>query len=234
MKTIITLDDSNFDGKYYVASRVEQIDDNGVHTIKYISIGQLLAVLSNSKIRDDGCYCRIGKLPYYYFDGVIKYTEKQEISAKLQMTIPKRKIEITFEGTKYSICFPAIFMYYEIEAGKITNTKVYAIKGKHWNQDTILYNYPFGNVSTQNHKVCWGNNLIPKIESLHVLDIVTSIFFDSPTNNDHYSAKESTKWGCDNLREVFEKLKCEDEFPEEILVPSKDGTIGNFTRTEFI
>lgn len=115
MKTIIILDDSNFGGKYYEASRVEQIDDNGVHTVKYISIDQLLSVLSKSKISDNDCYCRIGKLPYYYFDGVIKYTEQQELSAKLQIAIPKRKVETKFENTKYNICFPAIFMYYEVK-----------------------------------------------------------------------------------------------------------------------
>lgn len=70
---------------------------------------------------------------------------------------------------------------------------------------------------------------MPTIESLHMLDMVTSIFFDSSTNSDHYSANESTKW-----REVFEKLKHEDEYPEEILVPSRDATIGSFTRTVFI
>lgn len=113
------------------------------------------------------------------------------------------------------------------------NTYVFALKGERWNRNSRLYNYPFGNVNTSDHRVCWGRNQLPVIDSLHQLDMVCSLFFDSSTNNDHYTQGVSTKWKYDNLRGVLERLKKKDSFPERILVPSQYSNIGTYLDSIF-
>lgn len=233
MKTIITLDDEKFGGQYYNAAHIEQIDERGIHSAKHISISDLLSALNGTTVEDGNQYYRLGKLPHYYFDGILKYTEDNQICAKIALAIPKRQANMIFENAQYRICFPALFFCYVIKKGDIKQTKVFALKGKNWNYDSTLYNYPFGNVSISTHDVCWGSNALPRILGLQTLDVVSSLFYDSPTNNDYYDVSKSTKWNCNNLREVLERLKTKDQFPDKILVRSNLGTIGTFIEQFF-
>lgn len=232
MKTIITLDDKNFDGRYYHAAHVEQIDDNNIHLSKYINIQSLLNALTNSVVSEDRFY-RLGKMPHNYYDGMILRDENDKISGKVALSVPSHRSTVHFEDTDYQICFPALFFCFIIESSKITKTYVFALKGDHWKEDDILYNYPFGNVDTYSHVVCWGSNQLPVIENLQTLDVVVSLFYDSPTNNDYYAAGESTVWKEDNLRTVLERLNGQEKFPEKILVQTNYKTIGNYLNTIF-
>lgn len=125
-----------------------------------------------------------------------------------------------FENTRYEACCPAFLFSFTVAKGRIGDTKVFAIKGTNWNQDTKLYNCPLGNVNTYDNRVCWGSNSLPNIDSLHKLDVAVSMFYDSPYNNDHFRPGVSIKWKCDNLREVLKRLEKLKEFPERLLVPS--------------
>lgn len=175
----------------------------------------------------------IGTLPQYYFDGMINRDDDERLSGKIVLTIPKRKGTVQFETTSYEICFPAFLFCFSLWKGRINNTYVFALKGERWNRNSRLYNYPFGNVNTSDHRVCWGRNQLPVIDSLHQLDMVCSLFFDSSTNNDHYTQGVSTKWKYDNLRGVLERLKKKDSFPERILVPSQYSNIGTYLDSIF-
>lgn len=226
MKTIITLDDEKFGGKYYHTAHVELVQKDGIHMAKYVDIDQLLKALIGAEFKKERFH-RIGALPQNYFDGALWRDAEEEINGKIIITIPKCKITTTFEKTRYSIPFPALLFYFWIVKGKILDTQVYALKGRKWDMESNLYNYPFGNVNTHTHSVCWGKNSLPKITDLRKLDVICSLFYSSPTNNDYYSVGRSTKWKMDNLRNVFEKIKDMEEFPEEGLVMSDIGNIGN-------
>lgn len=48
----ITMDSKNFEGQYFNAAHVEVIDDREIHYSKYISIENLLKLLSKSKYEE--------------------------------------------------------------------------------------------------------------------------------------------------------------------------------------
>lgn len=229
----ITMDSKNFEGQYFNAAHIEAIDDKEIHYSKYISIEDLIKLLSKSKYEEKNREYHIGTLPQYYFDGMINRDDDERLSGKIVLTIPKRKGTVQFETTSYEICFPAFLFCFSLWKGRINNTYVFALKGERWNRNSRLYNYPFGNVNTSDHRVCWGRNQLPVIDSLHQLDMVCSLFFDSSTNNDHYTQGVSTKWKYDNLRGVLERLKKKDSFPERILVPSQYSNIGTYLDSIF-
>lgn len=226
MQVKATWDDKRFGGNYYQAVHVELVDDNGIHTAKYVDNAHFLEAVSGSMVTED-VFCRIGKIPQYYYDGAIRREADETISGKIMLIAPKTKTVVQFEKTRYEIPFPALLFFYTIKSGKICTTEVYALKGRRWGQKSFLYNYPFGNVHIHSHTVCWGNNVLPKIDDLQKLDIICSLFYTSPCNNDLYVAGQSTVWMIANLRDMFEKLKEKSNFPEEILVKSNKGTIGS-------
>ena len=232
MKTIITLDDKNFGGGHYNAAHIEQIDENNIHSSKYISIQNLLSALSGSVVSENRFY-RLGRMPQNYYDGMILRDENEQISGKVALAVPKHRTTVHFEDTDYLICFPALFFCFSIENSRIKQTNLFALKGSHWKEEDFLYNYPFGNVNTYSHTVCWGSNQLPAIETLQTLDVVVSLFYDSPTNNDYYSAGDSTAWKEDNLRAVLKRLDGLEEFPEEILVQTNCSTIGDYLKIFF-
>ena len=224
MKTLIEIDDGNFDGKYCHAARVQVVDDDGVVEAKYIDIKDLLKVLSGATNSDTVIH-RIGKLPQYYYDGAIN-RDGGKLSGKIILIVPKGIRPTIYEDTKYEIPFPTMLFYFVISDGRVSVTKVYALKGKSYKEDTVLYNYPFGNVSLHSHQVCWGSNLLPDVKELPSLNVICSLFYNSASNNDYYTPRESTTWDYSNLREVYEKIKSRKEFPERVLVPVKNATIG--------
>lgn len=232
MKTIITLDDKNFGGNHYHAAHIEQIGENNIRLSKYISIPDLLSALTNSIVSEDRFY-RMGKMPQNYYDGTILRDEHNQISGKVALAVPKHRRTILFENTEYMICFPSLFFCFSIAGGRIKQTKLFALKGNRWKDEDFLYNYPFGNVSTYAHEVCWGSNQLPQIETLQTLDVVISLFYDSATNNDLYSMEQSTVWKENNLRGVLDRLNGKKEFPEKILVRGNCDTIGCFLKRNF-
>lgn len=219
IKTIITLDENQFSGRYSNAAKVDIIKKNGTISTKYVDVGALVQALLDSK-KGEIQYHRIGALPQGFYDGMILRDDQGEISGKILVTASKRKTFIMFENTRYEACCPAFLFSFTVAKGRIGDTKVFAIKGTNWNQDTKLYNCPLGNVNTYDNRVCWGSNSLPSIDSLHKLDVAVSMFYDSPYNNDHFRPGVSIKWKCDNLREVLKRLEKLKEFPERLLVPS--------------
>lgn len=229
MQIKATWDNKRFGGDYYQAVRVELVDDSGIHTAKYVDAGQFLNALNGAGVKEDNL-CRIGKLPQHYYDGAIKRDAEMAISGKVQLIIPPAKTVVQFENTRYEIPFPALLFFYSIQKGKVTNTEIYALKGGQWNEKSVLYNYPYGNVNPCSHSVCWGTNVLPEVTDLQKLDVVCSMFYTSPCNNDLYMAGKSTVWKIENLRNVFEQLKKRQDFPDEILVNSGKGTVGSLWR----
>lgn len=230
MKTIITLDDEKFEGKYYEAAHVQTVKDNGVKMAKYVDLKALLQHMIDSRALDDPLL-RIGRLPQGFFDGAIRYAADDRPTGHILTIIPKGRRMLQFEHTRYDMCYPALLFHYRINGGKVTATRIFAVKGKSWSNRTRLYNYPFGNVSVDGGHTCWGSNQLPAVDILKKLEVVTSLFFDSPCNNDYYKAGRSTKLHLHNLRELLEELKDKAAFPDEILVKSGMKSIGEIIET---
>lgn len=230
MQTIITLDDKKFNQNYYNAAHVETIDDSGIHQAKYVDVHELLNALMNSRIEKERCY-HIGKLPQYYFDGMIHRSRRGEFSGQMFLIVPKTRTIAQFHETRYEIPFPTLLFVYDLKDGRIVRSQVYALKGKKWDYKTDLFLYPFGNVHRGTCEICWGSNVLPSIKELSQLDVVTSLFYSSSTNNDLYSP-ERTKWEAQNARELYELLKDKTSFPENKLVPCSKGCIQNLIKNQ--
>lgn len=222
-KIVITLDDGQFDGQYVNAAKIDIIDKCGVKVTKYVDIDALVCAFVESKNRVLKKH-RIGALPQGFLDGKIYRDDQDEISGEVLVTAPKRKTYITFEDTRFIACCPAFLFCFNIHQGRIYSTKVFALKGTNWKHSTVLYNCPLGNVSTVDNQVCWGSNSLPHIDSLQKLDVVVSLFYDSPCNNDYFTPGVSIKWKCNNLREVLSRLEKQEEFPDDLLI-SKGLTV---------
>lgn len=228
MKTVITLDDEKFGGNYYHAAHVEVIRGDKTRSAKYVDVDRLLEAMKNARNMD--VFYRIGRLPQNYYDGTIRRESDMTISGHMLLTVSKQRIPLQFEETKYIIPFPALLFCFHIIHGRVCSTEVYALTGTQWNEKSVLYNFPYGNVNVQSHQVCWGSNSLPEITELRKLDVVCSLFYDSPCNNDYFTAERSVKWRTDNLRNVLEKLKEKEEFPEKLLVMSDRGNIGTLIK----
>lgn len=224
MKTIITLDNKKFGGEYYHAAHVEMVQEDGIHMTKYVDVDSLLEAMR--KARNTNLLYRTGRMPQNYYDGMIRREQDGAISGHIFMTVPRQKVNMQFEETKYIMPFPALLFYFSILHNRVSSTEVYALKGMRWDEKSVLYNYPYGNVNVSSHLVCWGGNVLPIITELKKLEVVCSLFYDSPCNNDYFTSERSVKWKTDNLRNVLEKLKEREEFPEDLLVASDRGDIG--------
>lgn len=163
----------------------------------------------------------------HFYDGLFSRTPDGLINGRFITIVPSKIVRTTFEKSVYNVPFPTLLFLYELSASVIQSTKVFALKGDRWDNSSLLYNYPFGNVEIDTHEVCWGYNTIPRIPSLKSLDVVDSLFMDSPCNNDHYSMERSTTLQYSNLRGVFESLVNKTEFPEDILVKSEEINVGS-------
>lgn len=175
MKTIIMLDDKKFGDQFYHSAHVEVIDDNQVRISKYIDIDKLIAAFDKGIVKEDQHYY-IGKLPQNYYDGSIR-RNGEYLDADIVLTVPRIKMRTLYEETEYMIPYPALLFRFKIRKNKIIETQTYALKGNRWDDKTILYNYPFGNVNTSSHVVCWGRNALPEIVELRQLDAVCSLFY---------------------------------------------------------
>lgn len=229
MRTIITLDDKKFGDQYYHAAHVQVIGDDKIQASKYVDIDELLAALNKSVVKEKQAYY-MGKLPQNYYDGCIRRDKSGNLDADIILTVPGVKMRTVYENSEYMIPYPSLLFCFQIHNNGIVKTQLYAIKGIHWTDKTVLYNYPFGNVSTSMHTVCWGSNSLPEIKELRQLDAVCSLFYNCPCNNDYFSAERSTKLKYTNVRGLFEKIMNNENFPEEILVESDKGNIGNLIR----
>lgn len=227
----VLLDDKKFSGKYCDTVQVRITDDLNIQTVKYVDVRILLEAFHIS-LKESEELSRIGELPNHFYDGLISREPDGFVNGRFITIVPPKITRATFVKTVYEVPFPALLFLYEIKEGVIKSTKVYALKGDKWDANSSLYNYPFGNVDVESHEVCWGYNELPKITSLKTLDVVDSLFIDSPCNNDHYSQEDSTTLQYSNLRGVFESLKKQAKFPEEILVQSDELNIGSLLHQE--
>lgn len=151
--------------------------------------------------------------------------------------IPGQVFFVTYCNKKYPVPYPPLLFSIRVVNGKVNKTNVFAVKEEDKDKlgdDTMLYNFPFGNVY-QDGSICWGGNVLPQINGLsEVLKGVIHLFYSAETNADLWNSKrvniESIK-GCNPiLSSVYDVLSSMDTFPLEALVPStyKMANLFNF------
>lgn len=159
----------------------------------------------------------VGKIPF----GQIS-EEQGKFCADMVAVLPAGKQMMRYENTLYDVSIPSLVFRFEVVREKIVQTDVYAMKDETPKDKSRLYRYPFGNVSMTG-RVCWGGNRLPDILDLKGLEEAMMLFIQSLCNSDYFKGKEYCGHAELSLRELFEKLKDEEAYPDDYLVALKNG-----------
>ena len=193
---------------------------NGKKRSRIVSMESLLKAMQKSLvIKREGV--AVGKIPFGYYDAQIN-EDQGMFCADMIAVLPAGKQMMRYEDTLYDVSIPSLVFRFEVNREIITGTRVYVMKDKTPTDQSCLYRYPFGNVSSQG-VVCWGRNKLPHIHDLKGLEEVMILFMQSPCNSDYYNGKDYCGHAGLPLRELFEKLKDEEAYPDDYLVALKNG-----------
>lgn len=221
MKVVITMDTKKSKEEMIDFAHVSIITDDGVKQVKKVTISSLVEVLSGSQ-EGELNLIRTGKLPRGYYDGKI-YQDKQDLNGEIVIVLPKNRQIFNYRKEYHEISMPSLVFHFKVVHHIIKSTCVYSMKDNIPNDSSMLYYYPFGNVSLYTNEVCWGANM-RKITNLKDLDEFVTLFLQAPTNDDYYTPGKS----CSELMEQYqliELLEDREEFPDEWLVGTANKKI---------
>lgn len=186
---------------------------------RLVTIDSLMKAFGSSIIKETEMV-PLGRMPFGYFDGAIRM-EQGKFSAEVVAVLPASKQIVTYEKTKYDICMPSLVFSFKVQEERLAETKVFTIKDDIPKEKSRLYRYPFGNVFDSG-SVCWGNNCIPRIKDLKGLEMIMTLFIQSPCNDDLYNSEKCIGVKELPLRQLLQNLKDKNVFPEEYLRPIKN------------
>jgi len=166
--------------------------------------------------------------------GTIKWQEKGN-RAFLFLYSPPVKFDANYKSEVITDCIrPGVIMKFELQVNKknftLSQTFAWAVKDApmFFNDNTILYNLPFPNVSDSGW-VCWGGGsvLSGEFQSLCGLGNYINRLFNAPFNNDLFQGSLFRHVGFDTPLGLFNFLKGKEEFPDQLYVDSgRNYTLG--------
>jgi len=198
--------------------KISYMDVNSKCVAKTIHLQDYIRLLNGAtsfEVEPD--IINVGKLPKGYVDASIS----TDGSFKAVIKVEKHEDFFSLNGHKsknYVIPFPTLLFYLSIgKTGNILSGNVFALKDGELKDDTILYQYPFGNVNSKGH-ICFGS-IQEKAKTLSELDNIVTAFFQSATSNHYYVPEVYSTLNLpqEALADYLSELK---EFPENILIPS--------------
>lgn len=215
----------NSDTAGYVFAEIRE--ESGVKRQKKITVQDTIDILNSSAEIDHTC--RIGKMPEGFLDAEFDFSS---LSGKVAVYVPKHTQLTDFNGEKAMVPFPNLILMYKYSKGVHQGTAAFATVEnniRRINDNTILYNYPFGNVTPGTGKVCWGSNRHEPIERISEVNIFTDKFLNSSTNSDLYqvgvsnSSKKELSVFLHSLAKKHEKESEDGKeyiFEDKLLVPT--------------
>lgn len=194
----------------YVTLQVES--DDGEVKKKVISFRTYVEYINSIATENNGI--RLGRMPRGFFDGSIVDNKNY----KVVVVIPKQRTPLFYSDTHFEVPYPDLAFFYQVEKGKVTYSKVFALKTV--TEESMLYHYPYTNVYDDG-RICWGCNHLPECNSLADVDMLTSLFFSAKCNDDLFTPRKMLR-NCDmytgNVRAYLQKVSENDAFPEEFLL----------------
>lgn len=193
--------------------RVERKQD-GITTHKEISNESLVECLSpNLRVPRVSS----GLLPEH----CISFMSNDNDGRYVCILYPERHADLSYYGTVYQD-FPLprlVFGFWLQQGQRVQSVNVGVVPEGRLRPDTPMYLWPFSNVN--GFRMCIGNNVMPKCESLHTLSSLPYHIMSLPNNNDHYSP-ENNKPGLE-YRDLLEYMRDKDPsvYYSEILMPGK-------------
>lgn len=219
-EVVITLDEALNQANCCKCAKVVITGQDGKKQSRIVSMESLLMAMQKSVIMPKVSIA-VGKIPFGYYDAQVS-EEQGKFCADMVAVLPTGKQMMRYEDTFYDVSVPSLVFRFEVVRQRITKTQVYVMKDEKPTDKSRLYRYPFGNVSTDGW-VCWGGNKLPDIHDLKGLEEAMMLFIQSPCNTDYYEGKQYCGHAGLSLRELFEKLKDENTYPDDYLVGLKTG-----------
>ncbi len=183
-----------------------------------VEIGSLLKAFKKSVVETVEL-APIGEIPFGYYNGAVGIINSK-LKADIVTVLPASMQIMQYENTQYDVCVPSLVFSFHVDKGRLEKTRVFVLKDEEPTEKSVLYRYPFGNVYDDG-KVCWGSNVFPDILEIKRLEMVMTLFIQSPCNSDLYQSEKCIGVKGVLLRELFEQLHNKQNFPEEYLMPIK-------------
>lgn len=198
-------------------------DDNGVLSRKSIDKESLLQCFRNSLYHErEGMFS--GFLPL----NTISVFQSDE-GKQFTLWYPRLYADVSVYDTPYPK-FPIprlVFRFFLSNEGKVSDCRIGVVADETPTPETVMYHYPFSNVSRGSGHLCVGANTLPIYKKQHKAFHLPAFLLSIP-NNMHYYSKSNNKLDMD-YRELMEHLKDKDPsyYYSDILIPS-GITLGQF------
>ena len=186
-------------------------EEGGAVSEKVLPLDKYLALLGDATFMKSSDMFQIGRLPKGYFDAKVSSSDPSTFDAVLVFKAQKRAMK--FANKHWVVPFPALAFKFKVQAGVVTDGYCFGMASDVPDEDSILYRYPFGNVSDIG-RICYGNIRLDKMTSIMDVTAAVDEFFTGETNNDYFAGKNVVPY---TQAEMLEKLKKLDEFPLEWL-----------------
>lgn len=160
----------------------------------------------------------VGKLPHGFYDASLDVHGRKTFT--VVVVVPSGMRTVSYFTTVYDIPYPATVFRFEVVNGRLNGSNAFFVKYDTPIDGDVLYQYCFGNVSSNSGNICWGGNRLPALASMKDVDQLVALFFGSPCNDDYYSysrfSSEAPEY-CKTQRALYEHLKGCETFPLELL-----------------
>ncbi len=202
-----------------VMMEVTLCDGDKILEQKVLSIDAFVALLTNATYKEDApVTVHVAKTPEDFVDG---FATDNDGTLGAIFYLPPAKHQFVLAGDKkhkrkaYFLPMPGLVYLVVFNQGSCRTFDCYAVK--EWNgDDTVLFKYPFGNVSESGH-VCMGTIKSGKVSRFDDLREFIEDSLNGETNSDYIG---------DNVRLAFEgsqydfceQIKDEGEFPSKLLL----------------
>ena len=219
MQDIAIYLNQNFNRSHgYDCANVVFTDEKGRKNSKMVEMGSLLKAFQKSVV-ETGELTPIGEIPFGYYNGAVGI-RNNKLKADIVTVLPASMQMMQYENTQYDVCVPSLVFSFHVDKGRLEKTRVFVLKDDKPTGNSVLYRYPFGNVYDDG-RVCWGSNVFPDILEIKRLEMVMTLFIQSPCNSDLYKSEKCIGVKDIPLRELFDQLHNKQDFPEEYLMPIK-------------
>ena len=176
-------------------------------------------------------YTEIFSLPKFFYKGGVTTKEN---NFWVSFFVPKGMHQWACSATNefLNIPYPNLFFVIEVNKGNVVQKNVYAVADDVPTESSLLYLYPYGNVSSDGN-ICMGN-CITALDSISISDAFVEAFFLGKDAGHYYKGGIFVKPDVP-LRELVSLVTKKHCFPTEWLMPSKmyDGkqrTIASVTK----
>lgn len=209
---------------------VELLYDDGECMQKNVTFSDFRQIINEAT--DSSDQIRIGKLPHGFYDGSLDARDPKTFT--VVVVVPSGMRTVAYFDTVYDIPYPTTVFRFEAVNGRLNGSNAFFVKKDTPSDGDVLYQYCFGNVSSNLGGICWGGNQLPALASMKDVDRLVALFFGSPCNDDYYSYSRFTSGApgyCKTQRALYEHLKECEVFPHEILAATTH-TMRNLLGTE--